>query len=153
MAQTITYDDKANTLPSTNPINEVRAEDMNEIKQVVNLNSQETAQNTTDISGLQASQGDFAFKDFVIFNNNDYPASLDQFVNSGDFNNNVSIFLPTAVGNIGRQINVRKYVPGDKTITIVPNGAETINGKSSLIIKYQYTTVTLVSDNLNWMIK
>ncbi len=37
-------------------------------------------------------------------------------------------------------------------VTVVPNGAETINGQSSIQIKYQNTVLQLFADGSNWNI-
>ncbi len=50
----ITYDNKVGIIPKTVKINQVWDDDMNEIKDVVNTNSDQTFQNTTDIANIKS---------------------------------------------------------------------------------------------------
>ena len=64
----------------------------------------------------------------------------------------VVLNLPTAVGCPGRIYTIVKVDAGTRTITITPNGAETINGAATLIIAAtQWTRVMLISDGANWV--
>ncbi len=60
-----------------------------------------------------------------------------------------TIVLPTAVGNTAR-ITIKK-VQSAGTITIDGAGTETIDGQLTFPLYYQYSSVTLVSNNVGWM--
>lgn len=64
---------------------------------------------------------------------------------------NVTINLPTAVGNTAKFI-IKKIDSGSNTITIDGDTTETIDGSTTATILYQYTRTTIISDNLNWYI-
>jgi len=57
--------------------------------------------------------------------------------------------LPSAVKNIARL--TFKLMTAD-TLTIDPNGAETIDGAATASIAVQYASMTLVSDGSNWVV-
>jgi len=61
----------------------------------------------------------------------------------------VTITLPSAVGVAYTPV-IKKIDSSANAVTIVGGG--TIDGQSSLIIQYQYSSVTLNSDNANWWI-
>jgi hypothetical protein len=61
--------------------------------------------------------------------------------------------LKTAVGVAGVQNNVRKIDDSSNVVKIQTTGGQTINGKNIIILNYQYSSVTFVSDGANWMIK
>ena len=61
----------------------------------------------------------------------------------------VTVNLPTAVGNAGALIEVRKADSSTNTVTVVPNGTQTINGAASLVIYNQYDSYSLRSDGAN----
>jgi hypothetical protein len=64
---------------------------------------------------------------------------------------NVTITLPTAASDAGRVFVVRKNASAN-TVTIDPDGSETINGSATLALTAQYTSYTLMSDGTNWMV-
>lgn len=61
----------------------------------------------------------------------------------------VSMRLPPATERKGR-VFVLKYAAGSNNITILPFGADTIDGASSLVVTVVSTTNRLVSDGTNW---
>lgn len=63
-----------------------------------------------------------------------------------------TINLPTAVGISGKEYVVKKTDASAYTVTVAPDGAETIDGEATLVIGTQYDSYTLVSDGSNWMI-
>jgi hypothetical protein len=64
-----------------------------------------------------------------------------------------TLYLPTAVGNIGLRYFFIKTDDNSNLITVDANGAETINGALTYAeLNYQYAHVTIISDNLNWHI-
>lgn len=63
----------------------------------------------------------------------------------------VTITLPTAVGLEGYHFIVKNiHVTG--ITTIATTGSETIDGQSTKTITNQYTSLTLISNNVNWFI-
>jgi len=65
---------------------------------------------------------------------------------SGGFNIN----LPTAVGNTA--LIVIKKISGVSSLTIDGNGTETIDGSLSISISVENTSISLISNNANWLI-
>ena len=65
-----------------------------------------------------------------------------------------TIALPSAVGIAGREYRVKKVsaTGGGRTVTIDPNGAETIDGSATFGLVSQYEAITFVSDGANWII-
>lgn len=63
----------------------------------------------------------------------------------------ITISLPTAVGNTAK-FTFKKTDSSVNTVTVDPNGTETIDGDTTAIIQYQDTAFTIISDNANWQI-
>lgn len=64
----------------------------------------------------------------------------------------ITITLPTAVGNDGKEFVIKKINSSiDDTVTIDADGTETIDGALTLTLDLQYHSVTLVSDGANWI--
>jgi len=65
-----------------------------------------------------------------------------------------TIALPSAVGIAGREYRVKKVsaTGGGRTVTIDPDGAETIDGSADFDLTSQYESITFVSDGANWLI-
>lgn len=61
----------------------------------------------------------------------------------------LTITLPTAVGITGREYNIIRS--GSGNVTITPNGAETINGQSNLVLTEQYSSVVIYSNGVQWI--
>jgi len=59
--------------------------------------------------------------------------------------------LPTAVGNTAT-FEIKKIDSSANTVTIDGNSAETIDGGTTAVIRAQYASVTLISDNVNWQV-
>lgn len=64
----------------------------------------------------------------------------------------VTIAPYTAVGNAGKRICVKKIDSSANTVTIDPNGAQTIDGSTTKVLSTQYDSALLESDGANWMI-
>ena len=62
----------------------------------------------------------------------------------------VTISLFTAVGNLGRQITVKKVDSSGNAVITDPFGSETIDGEDSATISIQFTALTYNSDGTNW---
>lgn len=65
---------------------------------------------------------------------------------------NRTINLPTAVGNLGAQLIVKKTDSSVNTVTITPNGAEKIDEGTSFLLSLQNEVVTLKSDGVQWWV-
>jgi hypothetical protein len=63
----------------------------------------------------------------------------------------VTINLPTAVGNTAK-FTIKKIDSGSDIVTIDGSGGQTIDGDLTKEIEFQWTSMTIVSDNLNWLI-
>jgi len=64
----------------------------------------------------------------------------------GTFN----VTLPTAVGITGRQYKIKNI--GTGTITVATTSSQTIDGVATYELVAQYESVTVVSNNANWLI-
>lgn len=64
----------------------------------------------------------------------------------------ISITLPTATGNRGKEIIVKKTDATGSTVTALPRGSEAIDGSVSVSTSARATPIRLVSDNSNWYI-
>jgi hypothetical protein len=62
----------------------------------------------------------------------------------------VTINLPTASGIAGMKYQIKRL--GTANVTIDGNSSETIDGLTTLILYNQNTSVTIISDNSNWVI-
>lgn len=63
------------------------------------------------------------------------------------------VTLPTAVGNSGVSVQVKKIDSTGLTVTVDGAGAETIDGDLTKIIGSQWTNITVVSDGTAWFIQ
>lgn len=63
----------------------------------------------------------------------------------------VSCFLPPAVDAEGRSFRIAKLnATGPPNVTVVPDGADTINGAASVTLVQQYNLVVVFSDGTQW---
>lgn len=62
----------------------------------------------------------------------------------------VNVNLYTAVGNVGKILNIKNSSNGN--ITIIPFGAQTIDGETSIKISKKFASLTLQSTGTNWII-
>ncbi len=63
----------------------------------------------------------------------------------------ITVNLPTAVGKEGYKYNIKNLASGF-TLTIDPNGGQTIDSSPTFAISTQFQSITIVSDNANWFI-
>ena len=65
-----------------------------------------------------------------------------------------TIDLPSAVGIEGREYHIKKIsnTGGGRTVTIDPNGVETIDDNLTFTLNAKYEAITVVSDGANWWI-
>lgn len=66
--------------------------------------------------------------------------------------NNVTLTLPTAIGNGGQQISILKTDNTGNIITVITTGGQTINGDVNLIIRHQNTFITIISNGSNFIL-
>jgi len=66
--------------------------------------------------------------------------------------NSMTVSLPSASGITGRVYTIKKVDSSANTVTIDPNGTETIDGSSTYSLSSQWDFVTIVSDGSNWVI-
>lgn len=64
----------------------------------------------------------------------------------------VVVNLPSAVGISGRQFTVKKTDASVNTVTIDPNGTETVDGAATRALSAQHASVTIVSNGANWFV-
>lgn len=64
-----------------------------------------------------------------------------------------TVTLPTAVGNSGVSLTVKKVDSSINAVTIDGDGAETIDGQLTAILSVQYDSITLVSDGVQWWVR
>ena len=109
----------------------------------------DVAQNQSDITDLQ---NDIEARNIVSTSVN-YTALIGDFVLVDATSGDITITLPTAVGADAKIIDLSKVDAGANKVIVQPDGAETINGNSTLTIQFQNSNATLFSDGSNWRIK
>jgi hypothetical protein len=62
----------------------------------------------------------------------------------------ITITLPTATGIGGRMYIIKKVSAAGNNVTIVCNGAQTIDGNATYSLVNQYSSVMIQSDGANW---
>lgn len=62
----------------------------------------------------------------------------------------ITLDLPAA--SAGKTFYVKKTDSSSNTVTVDPDGSETVDGDATLIITQQYAAVTLISDGSNWFV-
>jgi hypothetical protein len=62
----------------------------------------------------------------------------------------ITITLPTAAGIGGRMYIIKKVSAAGNNVTIVCNGAQTIDGNATYSLVNQYSSVMIQSDGANW---
>jgi Pectate lyase superfamily protein len=76
----------------------------------------------------------------------------EQVVQCDASSNNQTISLPTAVDNTGRQFVFKKVDASSNTVTIDPNGTETIDGATTLVLRSRYDSVWITSTGSSWIV-
>jgi hypothetical protein len=64
-----------------------------------------------------------------------------------------TMYLPTAVGNGGKEYSIKNIGSSTNYLILDPDGLETIDGNSTLEINTKNVSITIVSDNTSWYIK
>lgn len=81
-----------------------------------------------------------------------YTAAFGDLVRCDPTSGGFTVNLPTAIGNINKSIIVKNISNSINSITIDPFGSQLIDGSSTYVINIAYQSITLVSDNSNWMV-
>lgn len=63
---------------------------------------------------------------------------------------NVTIDLPPALGKNGFEVIIKKIDSTANTVTVEPNGAETIEGAANKVLTTQYEVCRTASDGATW---
>jgi hypothetical protein len=63
-----------------------------------------------------------------------------------------TVTLYTSVANSGRIVRVVKTDTSANVVTVDANGAETINGQTTIALTVRYDTVSLISDGTGWFV-
>lgn len=62
----------------------------------------------------------------------------------------IVINLPAAATVSAKRVTIKKTDDSINTVTADGDGAETINGAATLVIEFQYSSVTLISNGTSW---
>lgn len=89
---------------------------------------------------------------FVVVTTTPVTATLNSVMLVNATGGNRTINLPTAVGNLGAQLIVKKTDSSVNTVTITPNGVEKIDEGTSFLLSLQNEVVTLKSDGVQWWV-
>lgn len=82
----------------------------------------------------------------------DYSISLSDKIIFADASvQDIAITLPTASGVGGKQL-LFKRKPGNNQISINPASGEYIDGQTTFTMHYNYDSISLISDNINWYV-
>jgi len=65
---------------------------------------------------------------------------------------NITVTLPSATIQPGKQIDIKKIDSSANIVTIATDGSETIDGTSTAVLSSQHDSVTVASDASNWWI-
>lgn len=79
-------------------------------------------------------------------------ASTDDYILVSATSADVVISLPSAATVDGKKYLIKKTDASANTVTVDPNGSETIEGDSTYVLSSQYQLVQVVSDGTNWII-
>ena len=85
-----------------------------------------------------------------VFGDSPYTAKIDECVIASANGGNVVINLPAGLRD--ETIIVKKSDGSANTVTITPNGAETINGAATKVLTAQHESYTLMFNGTTWHI-
>tara|TARA_R110002074_G_C12367601_1_gene651175 strand:- start:43 stop:882 length:840 start_codon:yes stop_codon:yes gene_type:complete len=103
----------------------------------------------TPHSGLQIDNS-IAFAARAITQNHTVTAG-DHTIFANATSTNITVTLPTAANIMGRQYIIKRVDSGGNSVTIDPDGSETIEGATTMTLADQ-RSVVIQSDNSNWWI-
>ncbi len=78
--------------------------------------------------------------------------TLDQEVVLCNNTSNITVTLPTAVGNAGKPYTLKKIGDNSATVTVDAAGSETIDGAATVLLYIRNDFVGIISDGSNWQI-
>ena len=67
--------------------------------------------------------------------------------------NTFTVYLPSAIGQLGKEITIKKIDASANYVNINASGSETIDNIASFSTNVQYSALNLISDNSNWYIR
>lgn len=80
-----------------------------------------------------------------------YTAAIGELVRCNASGAGFTVNMPTAVGNAGKGITIKKTTSTANVVTVDGNGSETIDGAATYAISANLGILTVVSDGTNWM--
>jgi hypothetical protein len=80
------------------------------------------------------------------------PAVFGDYVLADATSGNISVNLPSVATTSLKKIDVKKIDATANTVTITPDGSDTIDGQASFIISNQYDSISLMTDGANWIL-
>lgn len=81
-----------------------------------------------------------------------YSASVSEFVKCNTAGGGITVTLPTAVGQSGKEIGIQKISSDNNILLVNTTSSQTISGELTQYWNDQYTVMTVVSDGANWQI-
>ena len=107
---------------------------------------------SADIIGLTVSQGGTLDATSVITVVNNSTAGTDSTILVNAAAGAITITLPAAAAKANYFYRIKKIDSSVNTVTVKPNGSETIDGSTTMVIAFQYSCMDLVSNGSNWYI-
>lgn len=103
-----------------------------------------TFQNTTNTGNVAGRQYANVTADYSM-------SSSDDVILANSTPSPINVYIPTAISAGGKEVTI-KMVAGIEPVTVIPSGAELIDGNGSYTITHRYESITLLSNNSNWFI-
>ena len=97
-------------------------------------------------------QDDVAENGTILVSSTPYSANIGTTILVNAASSNITINLPAALVGFNNKITIKKIDSSANTVTIDPDGAETIDGQSSYDLILQYDSITVTSDGTQWYI-
>lgn len=91
-------------------------------------------------------------KNVTIVTDNYTIRSLDDLILVDASSNNITISVPSATSNPGKEFDIKKIDSTSNEVIVDAYNAETIDGELTQIIDCQYDTMDIVSTSTNWVI-
>ncbi len=118
---------------------------------IVELTTTGTPSGSTTLRGDGSWQPEYTLVNVTGTTHNETATFGTKIITCDPTSNNITVNLPTAVGNKAVLV-IKRTTGGANTVTIDGSGSETIDGGTTALLVEQYESVTLVSDNTNWII-